>query len=145
MFYSIEVSSVNTALINDIVCGEFASLASLRSDAWYKPSVMKEHVSSWNNDNPNYKISCGSSSDGYSAETEFADCWIISPNGRLMSFVLDDDGSHYAGGAVGTFTIDFPQGSSNLALRLLSNLEYYNLLDQVENISTTLPFTKEDG
>jgi len=139
MFYSIEVSSLNTAIINDIVCGEFASLADLRSDAWYKPSVMRDHVEAWNKDNPNYKIQCQTMSYPYG--DDMADMQIITPSGRKITFILADDGPQYPGGAVGTLTIDFGEkGSGHLALNILQNLEYYDCLDQIESIKTSLPF-----
>jgi hypothetical protein len=137
MFYSIEVSSLNTAIINDIVCGEFASLADLRSDAWYRPDVMREHVETWNAENPFYKIS-------YTVDATYEDVASISlttPAGRTISFTFGDDGLQYPGGAVGTFTIDFGEkGSGQLALNILQNLEYYDCLDQIDSIKTSLPF-----
>jgi len=145
MFYSIEVSSLNTAIINDIVCGEFASLADLRSDAWYKPSVMCDHVEAWNKDNPDYVINsicCGSDADGivYGSE-HFPDMTVRTPSGKMIHFNLEDDGPQYPGGAVGTLTIDFGEkGSGHLALNILQNLEYYDCLNQIESIKTSLPF-----
>lgn len=145
MFYSIEVSGVNTSFVNDIICGEFASLANLRSDAWYKPSVMDEHVAEWNKDNPNYKIQCQTMSYPYGLHDDMADMQIITPSGRKITFILVDDGKQYSGGAVGTLTIDFGEkGSGHLALNILQNLEYYDCLDQIESIKTSLPFTQED-
>jgi len=137
MFYSIEVSSLNTAIINDIVCGEFASLADLRSDAWYRPDVMREHVETWNAENPFYKIS-------YTVDATYEDVASISlttPAGRIISFTFGDDGPQYPGGAVGTLTIDFGEkGSGHLALNILQNLEYYDCLDLITSIKTSLPF-----
>ena len=145
MFYSIEVSGVNTSFVNDIICGEFASLADLRSDAWYKPSVMRDHVEAWNKDNPNYKIQCQTMSHPYGLRDDMADMQIITPSGRMIHFNLVDDGPQYPGGAVGTLTIDFGErGSGHLALNILQNLEYYDCLDQIESIKTSLPFTQED-
>ena len=141
MFYSIEVSSLNTAIINDIVCGESAPLANLRSDAWYKPSVMRDHVEAWNKENPFYEIS-------YTVDAMYEDVASISvttPSGRIISFTFGDDGPQYPGGAVGTLMIDFGEkGSGYLALNILKNLAYYNCLDQIESIKTSLPFIQED-
>ena len=145
MFHSIEVSGVNTSFVNDIICGEFASLADLRSDAWYKPSVMRDHVEAGNKDNPNYKIQCQTMSHPYGLRDDMADMQIITPSGRMIHFNLVDDGPQYPGGAVGTLTIDFGErGSGHLALNILQNLEYYDCLDQIESIKTSLPFTQED-
>ena len=150
MFYSIEVSGVNTSFVNDIICGEFASLANLRSDAWYTPSVMRDHAQEWNRDNPDYKLIClimshpyGLRDDG--SDDDMADMRIVLPSGRKITFILADDGKQYSGGAVGTLTIDFGErGSGHLALNILQNLEYYGCLDQIESIKTSLPFIQED-
>ena len=104
MFYSIEVSGVNTSFINDIICGEFGSLADLRSDAWYKPSVMRDHVEAWNKDNPNYKIQCQTMSYPYG--DDMAHMQIITPSGRKITFILAGDGPQSPGGEVGPLTVD---------------------------------------
>ena len=137
MFHSIEVSGCNVEFGSIIFCGEFASLDKMPCEAWYKPDVMPKHVETWNKENPFYKIS-------YTVDATYEDVASISvttPAGRTISFTFGDDGEQYPGGAVGTFTIDFGEkGSGHLALNILQNLEYYDCLDQIESIKTSLPF-----